>query len=227
MSCAELDSGIAPISDEELAELSIFPLPQCVLLPGGLLPLHVFEPRYRELTRHCLEGNRPIGVARLRPSHGAHGARGAPAVYPHVGVGRIICSEELEDGRFLLLLRGAARVVIERELPTTRRFRQVAARRLYDCEADAEVVRNLHHQLMAICDRLALVLDEGGRQLRELAYGDTPGACADAVSAALLMDADERQALLEQTDPQARLNTALAQVSRLLCQVVPCQGMVN
>lgn len=279
MSCEELDSdGVEPISDRELEELPIFPLPQCVLLPGGLLPLHVFEPRYRELTRYCLDGNRPMGVARLRPARAAGtgglygGALGSstnlplggrelerelakdrsqrraeaneanaanqklggkladksrPAVFQHVGVGRIICSEELDDGRFLILVRGVARVVIDHELPANRAFRRVAARRLGDCQADPEKVRHLHDQLMALCDRLAMVLDEGGRQLRELACGGMPGACADAVAAALMMDADERQALLEQTNPHARLTTALSHVSRLLCQVVPREGDVN
>ncbi len=230
MSCVELSSdGVEPISDTELEELPIFPLPQCVLLPGGLLPLHVFEPRYRELTRYCLEGNRPMAVARLRPQRELREApdRARPAVFQHVGVGRIICSEELEDGRFLLLVRGVARVVIDRELPASKSFRRVVAHRLGDCEADPEKVRHLHQQLMALCDRLAVVLDEGGRQLRELACGDIPGACADAVAAALMMDADERQALLEQTNPHARLTAALAHVSRLLCQVVPCDDVVN
>lgn len=226
MSCAELPGdGIDPISDGELEDLAIFPLPQCVLLPGGLLPLHVFEPRYRELTRYCLDGNRPIGIARL--SSAARIDRDRPAVYQHLGVGRIICFEELEDGRFLLLLRGLTRAVIERELPLTRAFRQVTARRLTDRDADPTEVVHLHQQLMALCDRLATVLDKGGRQLRDLACGDHPGACADAVAAALMMDADERQALLEQTNPDARLRTALSHVSRLLCQVVPCDDVVN
>lgn len=271
MSCAELDSdGVEPITDSELEELPIFPLPQCVLLPGGLLPLHVFEPRYRELTKYCLEGNRPMGVARLVPQRLARssGSRQAlkspiaasassstsasmstsayvaeltaalkgdpvalakrPAVFPHLGVGRIICSEELEDGRFLILLRGVARVKIDRELPDDgKSFRLVQASRLGDGQADPDAVKHLHHQLMAICDRLAMVLDEGGRQLRELAYGAIPGACADAVAAALMMDADERQALLEQTCPHARLTAALTHVSKLLCQVVPCDDVVN
>jgi uncharacterized protein len=225
MSCSELNfDDMEPISDAELAELPIFPLPQCVLLPGGLLPLHVFEPRYRELTRYCLEGNRPVGIARLRG--GREPERGS-AVFRHLGVGRIICSEELDDGRFLLLVRGGARVVIDHELPSSRAFRQVAARRVGDGQADPAAVRLLHDQLMALCDRLAMVLDGGGRQLRELAYGAIPGACADAVAAALMMDADERQEMLEQACPRARLNAAVTQVSRLLCQVVPCDGLVN
>lgn len=223
MTCADHEvAGIDPITDDELADLAIFPLPQCVLLPGGLLPLHVFEPRYRELTRYCLEGNRPMGIARLRA-----GRATGDSVYQHLGVGRIMCFEELPDGRFLLLLRGMTRAIIERELPQRRAFRQVAARRLTDRDADPGALGNLHQQLVAVCDRLAVLLDKGGRQLRDLACGDAPGACADAVAAALMMDADERQQLLEQTDPRARLEAALAQVSRLLCQVAPCDGTVN
>ena len=226
MTCSDLvEDGIEPVSDIDLEDLAIFPLPQCVLLPGGLLPLHVFEPRYRELTRYCLDGNRPMGIARLLPA--ARHQRDHAAVYQHLGVGRIICFEELEDGRFLLLLRGLTRVVIERELPQTHSFRHVTARRLTDQQTDPDAGVHLHQQLMALCDRLAPLLDKGGRQLRDLACGPTPSACADAVAAALMMDADERQALLEQTDPNLRLRTALSQVSRLLCQVVPCDGVVN
>src|SRR5689334_16300545 len=88
-----------------LSDLAIFPLPNCVLLPGGLLPLHVFEPRYRELTRDCLAGNRLMAIARLQPGYEvAYHAR--PPVQPLCGVGRILCADELPDGRFHLLLRG-------------------------------------------------------------------------------------------------------------------------
>ena len=88
-----------------------------MLLPGGLLPLHVFEPRYRELTRDCLAGHQLMGVARLRPGYET-AYYGRPPVYERCGVGRIICSEELPDGRFALLLRGVARAEIARELPS-------------------------------------------------------------------------------------------------------------
>ena len=76
------------------SSLPIFPLPNCVLLPGGLLPLHVFEPRYRELTRDCLAGHQLMAVARLRPGYETT-YYGRPPVYERCGVGRIICSEEL------------------------------------------------------------------------------------------------------------------------------------
>src|SRR5438552_892484 len=88
-----------PVAPEALAELPIFPLPNCVLLPGGLLPLHVFEPRYRELTRDCLDGPKLLAIARLEPGHEATYFE-RPPVNVHAGLGRIICSDELADGRY-------------------------------------------------------------------------------------------------------------------------------
>jgi Lon protease-like protein len=210
-----------------LSSLPIFPLPNCVLLPGGLLPLHVFEPRYRELTRDCLAGHHLMGIARLRPGYEAS-YYGRPPVFERCGVGQIICSEELPDGRFALLLRGVARVEIARELPAERTYRRVEARRLDDASVDSADAREHHHKLIALCDRLAEIIDSGGPQLRDLARGfESPGACADAVAAALIMDADARQELLEACDPMVRLQRTLGHVSHLLCELAPCDGGVN
>src|ERR1700761_1089480 len=164
-----------------LTELPIFPLPNCVLLPGGLLPLHVFEPRYRELTRDCLAGNHYMGIARLRPGYETT-YYGRPPVYERFGVGKIICSEELPDGRFALLLRGVARVELIGELPSTdRSYRRVETRMLTDMIADRDEASDHHRRLITLCDRLAEVIDAGGPQLRELARAfDEPSACADA-----------------------------------------------
>ena len=73
---------------DALTSLPIFPLANCVLLPGGLLPLQVFEPRYRDLTRDCLAGHQLMGVARLRPGYETS-YYGRPPVYETCGVGKI------------------------------------------------------------------------------------------------------------------------------------------
>jgi len=209
-----------------LTSLPIFPLPNCVLLPGGLLPLHVFEPRYRELTRDCLAGNQLMGVARLRPGYETS-YYGRPPVFEKCGVGRIICSEELPDGRYTLLLRGVARAEIARELPGERGYRVVEARALDDASCDPVDAHHHHRRLILLCDRLAEVIEQGG-SLRDLVRSfDSPGACADAVAAALVMDADARQELLEARDPMVRLQRTLGHVSHLLCELAPCQGPVN
>ncbi len=210
-----------------LSSLPIFPLPNCVLLPGGLLPLHVFEPRYRELTKDCLETHHLMGVARLRPGFES-AYYGRPPVYERFGVGKIICSEELPDGRFALLLRGVARVEIARELPTDRAYRTVEARLLDDASCDQVEIKNCQRRLIKLCDRLAEVIDQGGPQLRDLVRScDSPGECADAVAAALIMDADARQELLEACDPMVRLQRTLGHVSHLLCELAPCTETVN
>jgi Lon protease-like protein len=209
-----------------LTSLPIFPLPNCVLLPGGLLPLHVFEPRYRELTRDCLAGHQLMGVARLRPGYET-AYYGRPPVYEKCGVGRIICSEELPDGRYSLLLRGVARAEIARELPGERGYRVVEGGAMDDASCDPIDAHDHHRRLILLCDRLAEVIEQGG-SLRDLVRSfDSPGACADAVAAALVMDADARQELLEARDPMVRLQRTLGHVSHLLCELAPCQGAVN
>ncbi len=113
------DTLTLPDSDT-LASLPIFPLPNCVLLPGGLLPLHVFEPRYRDLARDCLAGNHFMGVARLRPGF-EQTYYGRPPVYERFGVGRIISLRRrlLRFCRFALVLRGVALRARARELPAS------------------------------------------------------------------------------------------------------------
>jgi Lon protease-like protein len=222
-----VDPLLEPPDPTALAALPIFPLPNCVLLPGGLLPLHVFEPRYRELTRDCLAGSQVMAVARLRPGYQTT-YYGRPAVYDRCGVGRIICSEELPDGRFALLLRGVARVEIARELPADRAYRLVEARVVPDVTVDRNEAVCCHNRLIQLCDRLAEVLEQGGPQLRDLVRNHRdPGACADAIAAALVMDADARQELLEASDPLHRLQRTLGHVSHLLCELAPCDGAVN
>jgi len=218
---------LPPPDLDTLCALPIFPLPNCVLLPGGLLPLHVFEPRYRELTRDCLAGHHYMGVARLRPGYEST-YYGRPPVYGRFGVGRIICSEELPDGRFALLLRGVARVELARELPTERSYRLVEARILPDADVDSCEASDHHRRLIKLCDRLAEVIDQGGPQLRDLVRAfDEPGACADAIAAALVMDADARQELLEAVDPMVRIQRTLGHVSHMLCELAPCAESVN
>ncbi len=97
--------------------IPLFPLPGVVLLPGTILPLHIFEPRYRALVGDALAGDRTIGMAMLRPGWEASDADD-PKIYPIGGAGEIVESEELEDGRFNILLEGRFRYRIVEESPS-------------------------------------------------------------------------------------------------------------
>jgi ATP-dependent Lon protease len=93
--------------------LPMFPL-GTVLFPGLVLPLHVFEPRYRALTRHCLDGDRKFGVVLIERGSEVGGGD----VRFDVGTGaRIVEAEELPDGRWVMVALGIERVRVRRWLP--------------------------------------------------------------------------------------------------------------
>jgi uncharacterized protein len=94
-------------------DIPIFALPGVVLLPGTLLPLHVFETRYRTMVADVLDGERVIGMALMKP--GWEGGGRDPDVFPVGGAGEIVESEQLEDGRYNILLQGRFRYRIVQE----------------------------------------------------------------------------------------------------------------
>ena len=93
--------------------LPIFALPGVVLMPGTLLPLHIFEPRYRAMVADALSGDRMIGMALMKPGW-EEGGRD-PEVFAVGGAGEIVESERLDDGRFNVILHGRFRYRIVRE----------------------------------------------------------------------------------------------------------------
>jgi Lon protease-like protein len=94
--------------------IPLFPLPTVVLFPNVLLPLHIFEPRYRQMVEESLAADRMIGMVLLKPGFEAD-YEGAPAIYPTGCAGLITRAERLEDGRFNLLLRGVEKFTIRHE----------------------------------------------------------------------------------------------------------------
>jgi len=102
--------------------LPIFPLPGALLLPGGQLPLNIFEPRYVAMVRDALAGERLIGM--IQPNDEAR-AIGAAKVYGTGCAGRITAFSEPEDGRYLITLTGLIRFDVGRELPPLNGYRRV------------------------------------------------------------------------------------------------------
>lgn len=85
--------------------IPIFPLPNVVLFPNVFLPLHIFEPRYRQMVGDALEGDRFIGMVLLRPGW-EQDYEGRPPVYPVGCAGLITHAERHSDGRYNIVLRG-------------------------------------------------------------------------------------------------------------------------
>jgi Lon protease-like protein len=102
--------------------LPIFPLPGVLLLPGGKLPLNIFEPRYLAMTRAALAGPRLIGMIQPRDPD----AGGSQPEVQKVGcAGRIVSFAETDDSRYLITLSGLCRFTIMGELPLSEGFRRV------------------------------------------------------------------------------------------------------
>lgn len=96
--------------------IPIFPLPNVVLFPSVDLPLHIFEPRYREMASDAMDGDKLIGMVLLKPNW-RDDYEGAPAIYPIGCVGHIDKFELLDDGRSNLVLRGQRRFEVTKEIP--------------------------------------------------------------------------------------------------------------
>ncbi|MCP4083367.1 MAG: LON peptidase substrate-binding domain-containing protein [Planctomycetaceae bacterium] len=101
--------------------VKLFPLPNLVLFPGVIQPLHIFEPRYRKLMEDAVSSDQLIAIARLKPDAALN--HNEPAISTTVCVGKIVTHAELPDGRFNLLLLGAQRATVIREIATDLPYR--------------------------------------------------------------------------------------------------------
>jgi Lon protease-like protein len=190
-----------------LARLPIFPLPGAVLLPHALVPLHIFEPRYRKMTSDCDAGLRTLALAHI-PDERAAGEQ-PPRVLPVIGVGVLERVDRLPDGRFNIVLRGVARARIQSELPATEPYRLVGAQ-LLEPRAPAGRAATLADALRQLV--LALSATRRTRETQALAQlaarAQGPGDLADIVAGALFATPRERQAALETVELEPRLELA-------------------
>jgi uncharacterized protein len=175
--------------------LPIFPLPTVVLFPNVFLPLHIFEPRYRQMIADALAGDRIIGMVLLRPGFEDE-YEGTPPIYATGCSGLITHSEQVEDGRYNLVLRGLEKFTVDSEEPAV-------TGRLYRCAAitpiDETVRATERDQLRGARQKLQELLTplfNGGLEAR------LPEAMSDedlinALAQYLEFDPMEKLALLE------------------------------
>ena len=209
------------------SRLPIFPLPHVTLFPHALLPLHVFEARYRDLVKHAMAGERLIAIAALEPGFETD-YHGRPPVRPVVGVGQVVGHEPLGDGRANIVLRGVTRARIESEHPSAESYRLVDAATLDDRIVTGFDGASARETLVLLADQLALKLPSGGETLRELARSQPQlGALVDVLSAALVTDPDDRQTLLETLDVHARVDRVANEIATVLARLTSSDGPSN
>ncbi|HBF32437.1 LON peptidase substrate-binding domain-containing protein [Rhizobium sp.] len=114
------------LTAEDLPEtVPVFPLAGALLLPGGQLPLNIFEPRYLEMFDHALRSNRLIGMVQPSLNEPFEIAHGVCTLAPVGCIGRITSFAETGDGRYMVSLSGVCRFRVMEEVKSTHPFRSV------------------------------------------------------------------------------------------------------
>lgn len=205
--------------EQTASTLKIFPLPSAVLFPNAILPLHIFEPRYRALVTDALEGDQIMVLGGLEPGWEAdYGGR--PPLLPIACAGTIVWHESLPDGRINLLLQGTVRVRLLTENPPTHPYRVVRGEVLPDGLYEGPEVELVRQALLELAGNLPPQVLEPLLQLAARLEG---GALADVVAGALVQETERRQALLSELDPGKRLRLVLEEVGELLLRLGPAQ----
>ena len=185
------------------AEIAVFPLPGALLLPGGRLPLNIFEPRYLAMTQESLAAGRMFGM--IQPEPGAPRGETGPGLYRIGCLGRLSSFAETEDGRLLITLTGVIRFRAAEELPLRRGYRRVRPD-YAGFEADLDLAER-----PAGIDRAALLaalrpfFRARGIEANWEAIEQTSDAMLVLTLAMVCpFEAREKQALLEAPTPEAR-----------------------
>ncbi len=209
-----IDDEPAPMEPEELEAVPVFPLPRLVFFPGTVLPLHLFEKRYREMVEHCLStGPRALVVTMLEAGHDAE-YDAQPPMKPVASVGRIVGHEALEDGRHNIVLHGMHRVRIH-ELPMEGRlYRRASATPLQD-EGSAPAA-DVTALLSCASSIVQAVRREHPDFVLDLDPRQETGLLADVVADRLIADHNLRQQVLETTNVATRVRLVTDSVGELL-----------
>jgi Lon protease-like protein len=187
------------------ATIPVFPLPNVVLFPTVSLPLHIFEPRYREMVADALEGDRIIGMALLRPGWESS-YDGRPPIYPVGCAGLVTHAERLPDGRYNIVLRGLEKFRVVRE-HEHRSYRTADVDPIMEplSDRDRDVVRLERQRLEAL-----LVPQSEGRGVdRKMPKSMGDEDLVNALAQYLELEIVEKQALLERDGLVARCRSLI------------------
>jgi Lon protease-like protein len=189
--------------------IPVFPLDGALLLPGGQLPLNIFEPRYLNMFDDAMSGERIIGMVQTRPG----GDVERPNLAPVGCAGRITSFAETSDGRYLVTLTGVCRFRLGDELPSRSPYRQVRA----DFAAFEEDLRELAEgataggEADALLGALRRYLDHRGLAIDWSSAEAAPSdALINSLAMALPFEPVEKQALLEAPTLVERRETLVA-----------------
>jgi Lon protease-like protein len=186
----------------------LFPLPNVVLFPRAVLPLHVFEERYKLMTSEALRGDRQVAMGLLRPGW-ERDYYHKPAIDPVVCIGTILTYEKLPDGKYNFLLQGHTRGRVLREIDG-RPYRlatlePIAESTVLEIDLDPE-----RRRLAGMFQRGRLAALPTAAQFREILAGPLPTSdVVDLIAFNLLEDVALKQSLLADGDVRGRIERTI------------------
>jgi hypothetical protein len=201
-------------------DVPIFPLPNVTFFPQTFMPLHVFEERYRTMTANCLAGDRLMGIALLKEGW-QQDYFGRPPIHRIFGVGKIVDHEQLGNGCYNIVLDGLYRVRLVEEFPTVP-YRTGRAQVLVDPPIDEARVQisALMRDLRDLTRRLAVSLPPVQESIQNAwSSHPHPMVIVNQLATVLVIDAYDRQSILEEGDPLRRLRLLIIQVRSILNQL--------
>jgi uncharacterized protein len=198
-----------------LGAVPLFPLPNVVLFPRAVLPLHIFEERYKNMTSEALAGDRLVAMALLRPGWEKDYYQ-RPAIEPVVCVGKILTWEKLADGKYNFLLQGQTRAKIIRE-DSGRPYRVAELEPLEQREVLEIDLTNQRRRLSELFRDGPLAATPAGVELKRILASDLPTReVADLIAFHVLDNVALKQALLAEPDAGRRANRLLAALDAAL-----------
>ena len=197
-----------------LSSLALFPLSDVVLLPEVSVPLYIFEPRYRQMTRAALDGSHQIGMVTVRPE-GTGAMAGDPPLFDIGCVGRITHAQERPDGTFQILLVGEHRfrVIAEDDRSTSQLYRSAEVELLADHAPETESERadfsrtrtELIELVLQLVTRVGSADDR--QRVHQALEGLEPVPLVNSLAQSISLRPVERQQLIETESVTGRCET--------------------
>ncbi|MFD2236458.1 LON peptidase substrate-binding domain-containing protein [Aureimonas populi] len=194
--------------NEVPATIPVFPLEGALLLPGGQMPLNIFEPRYLEMVDDALKGDRVVGIIQPRLD-GARQPSGEPELCAVGCLGRLTSITETGDGRYLITLHGIARFRVEEEIASRTPYR-ICRTKIFAADLDLDSgAEDVDREALLGAFRLYLEANQ-----LEADWDSVVKASNETLVNALSMMSPygpaEKQALLEAPDLKTRAETLVA-----------------
>jgi Lon protease-like protein len=185
----------------------LFPLPNLVFFPQAMEPLHIFEPRYRQMTADALATDRLIAMVLLKSGSEER----VPALHSIACLGKIVADQRLEDGRYHILLHGLSRVGILSEINQNKLYRSARVELLHDVGMPtAPQARAYRRELSHFVVPWLKAIRLASEPVAELLRSDLPLAeLVDILAFTLGLEIEFKQELLEELDVGERTRRLL------------------